>query len=106
MISFKPAEARGDVLAYGAYDENAAECGMCRFALGGYDMKILSVEGEDIICEGLLRSSMNFCAQRGAYIAHFEPEIIPAAVRLGFSAEKTAVEIPDALASSCCSCGK
>lgn len=102
MILFKPVVTDGDILCYAALDENNEKCGECTFTLGGYNMCVLSLEGEDTVKEGLLRSSLNFCANRGAYLAELKCGVTPAAERLGFNENVLIREIPDALASTCC----
>lgn len=90
---------------YSAFDEGL-EIGTCSFASEGYDMKIVSLCCDDeTVAEGLLRSSMNYCAQKGAYLAHITKDLMrPAAEKLGFSDNNLIVEIPEALTS--CSCHK
>lgn len=91
-----------------ALDGEEKETGRCTFSIDGYLMKFLSVDcPDDIITEGLARASMNYAANRYAYIAEIGRELSsPAFLRLGFSGEDVLrVEIPEALMSSGCKCG-
>lgn len=81
-------------------------CGKCIFHNNGYEMDIDSVEAEDDeIAEGLIRSALNYCANRGTYIAHYlAADFGHIAEMLGFAAEGGAPtgEIPELLKGSCC----
>ncbi len=99
---------------YIGYDMNdsAKECGFSVFRLGGYTMEILNIvtECDDETVEGFIRSSLNYGANRGAYIAFFNSANgIKVAERLGFKANDKKIlegEIPELLAGSCCKCKK
>lgn len=87
-----------------ALDGEEKEIGRCTFSIDGYLMKFLTVDcKDDIIIEGLARASMNYAANRYAYIAQIGKDISSAAfLRLGFSGEDVlSVEIPEALMSGC-----
>ncbi len=106
MIRFVPFET-DKTAGMIALDSGEIEIGRCEFSLDGYSMRFLSVEcQDDIITEGLARASMNYAANRYAYIAEIGKDIsLPAFFRLGFSGEEILrVEIPEALSSGC-SCG-
>lgn len=81
-------------------------CGKCVFHNHGYEMDIDSVEAEDDeIAEGLIRSALNYCANRGTYIAHYlAPDFGRVAEMLGFADDngKLSGEIPELLKGSCC----
>lgn len=105
MIRFIPFENDG-VIGMNAV-ENDNEIGNCTFKIDGFDMEFLSVDcADDIIIEGLARASMNYAANRYAYIAKIEKKYVsPAFIRLGFTGDEIlSVEIPVALTSGC-SCG-
>ena len=105
MIRFVPFEKDG-IIGMDAL-ENDKNIGFCTFVINGFDMEFLTVEcNDDIIIEGLARASMNYAANRYAYIAKIKKELsAPAFIRLGFSGEDILnVEIPVALTSGC-SCG-
>lgn len=103
---FRPAEPEAGAAGYTATDENGVCVGECRFTYDALEMKFTSVScGDDLIKEGLVRSSMNYCANRGVYLSTVSPVMLcPALNRLGFSGDSLTVEIPEALSSSCCSC--
>ncbi|MBQ7549277.1 MAG: hypothetical protein IJT03_06190 [Clostridia bacterium] len=81
-------------------------CGKCIFHNNGYEMDIDSVEAEDDeIAEGLIRSALNYCANRGTYIAHYlAPGFGRVAEMLGFADDDgtPSGEIPELLRGSCC----
>jgi len=107
MIRFVPFTA-DETAGMIALDGEEKEIGRCTFLVDGYLMKFLSVDcSDDIITEGLARASMNYAANRYAYIAEISKDISSSAfLRLGFSGEDVLrVEIPEALMSSGCSCG-
>lgn len=91
---------------------SGAECGYSVFRLGGYTMEILDIvtESDAETVEGFIRSSLNYGANRGAYIAYFKSEKgIEVAKTLGFSLNKENIlegEIPELLAGSCGKCKK
>lgn len=107
MLEFRPADESQNTASYIAYDKGL-ECGNCTFDFVGFDMRFTLIDcSDDSVKEGLMRSAMNYCANRNAYICMIKPDMLcPAAMRLGFTADRLAVEIPEALASTCCSCGK
>ncbi len=85
-----------------------AECGFSVFRLNGYTMEIIDIvtESDDETVEGFIRSSLNYGANRGAYIAYYKaPNGIEVAESLGFKISKDNIlegEIPELLAGSCC----
>lgn len=106
MIRFVPFTT-DEIAGMAAFDGEENEIGRCTFSIDGYLMKFLSVDcADDIIIEGLARASMNYAANRYAYIAEIGKDISsPAFFRLGFSGEDVLrVEIPEALMSGC-NCG-
>ncbi len=88
--------------------DGGAECGFSVFRLNGYTMEILDVvtESDNETVEGFIRSSLNYGANRGAYIAYYKAESgIDVAKTLGFKNNKENIlegEIPELLAGSCC----
>ena len=74
MIRFVPVPENAGVCGYVGYDlsNDGKECGRCTFRLNGYTMEILFVESLDNdaeTAEGLIRSALNYGANRLAYIA-------------------------------------
>ena len=104
MIEFCPECNETGIVAYNAI-ENGEIIGKCT-AECGYEAKIISLKAnDDITAEGLMRSILNHCANKGAYIAYVDASLLcPATEKLGFSKDNLSREIPDILTSSCCSC--
>ncbi len=102
MIRFLPAENN----SMKAFDADT-EVGFCTFEINGFNMVIKSLTAtDDIIAEGLIRASLNYGANRGAYIAQVGNGLFQNVfIRLGFKGEKMlSAEIPEVLTGSCCSC--
>lgn len=106
MYYFKPTE-NGECFSYTAYD-NEQEAGFCKCRLKDDTLILESAEflSEEIF-EGLVRSSLNYGANRGAYIAIASPGYCDNVLkRLGFSQNdrgEYSGEIPELL-SSCSEC--
>lgn len=105
MIRFVPLKKENcvEVTAY----EGEKAVGTAHFTVDGFNMSFISVDcSDDIIVEGLARSSMNYAANRNAYIALLPKSLnAPAFKRLGFEGDDVlSVEIPEALMTGC-SCG-
>lgn len=98
------------LFGYIGYDLSAdgRKCGECVFRLNGYTMEILSVEaeGDDETAEGLIRSALNYGANRLSYIAYYKAKKhISVAELLGFEKDNNGVlsgDIPTLLQGSCC----
>ncbi len=107
MLRFRPCAEKEGCAAYQA-ELDSVKCGTCDFDWSGYQMFFRSVSCEDdIVTEGLLRSAMNYCANRGVYTSTITPDMLsPAARRLGFTEDELTVDIPDALTSTECGCMK
>ena len=98
------------LIGYIGYDLSAdgRKCGKCVFRLNGYTMEILSVEAEDDdeTAEGLIRSALNYGANRLSYIAYYKAKKhISVAELLGFEKDNNGVlsgDIPTLLQGSCC----
>lgn len=102
MIKFLPYEEAG-LVGMKAF-ENDNVLGFCTFTLCGFNMNFEEIRcDDDIITEGLARASMNYGANKNAYIAKIKKEhFCPAFERLGFKGEEVmSVEIPEALTSGC-----
>lgn len=90
------------------YDADGAECGKCVFRLNGYTMDVCFVEALDSDAEteeGLIRSALNYGANRGVYIAFYKAEAALDVARvLGFKEENGVLsgEIPVLLKGNCC----
>ncbi len=105
MIRFVPGE-KENCVEITAFDGETA-IGNAQFTVDGFNMYFISVDcPDDIIVEGLARASMNYAANRNAYIANIKKELsAPAFSRLGFTGDEVlSVEIPEALMTGC-SCG-
>ncbi len=117
MLIFKPKtnldlgeKYIGDTSALGyiGYDEKGNECGMAVFHLDGYFIEIneISVPDKDPETqEGLIRSALNYGANRSAYIAYYKAdEALDVAKALGFTQveDKLTGEIPVLLTGHCC----
>lgn len=91
---------------------SGAECGYSVFRVNGYTMEIIDVDGacDEETIEGFIRSSLNYGANRGAYIAYYKSSKgIGVAKTLGFKENNDRIlegEIPELLAGSCCKCKK
>ncbi len=85
-----------------------SDCGFSVFRLNAYTMEILDIvtKSDDETLEGFIRSSLNYGANRGAYIAYYKAANgTEVAKRLGFEMNKENIlegEIPELLAGSCC----
>lgn len=113
MIEFIPGTLNENgVFTYTASGENAK--GVCKAKLDGAKLTLFSVTGADddsYVTEGLVRSALNFGANRNAYTAYADPGAFGAQVTavlrmLGFEDENGMLvcDIPDALTGSCCHC--
>ena len=98
-------------LVYGGYsgfDEDGNSVGNCLFSIDGYNCYLLSVDCDyvdKLLVEGYIRASLNFCANRNAYMAHCEIEdISDVLVMLGFIKNNNVYsgDIPTLLKGSCC----
>lgn len=117
MLTFKPKtntdlgeKYKNDdrALGYIGYEESGKECGMAVFYLDGYTMEIIEVSVPDKDSEtreGLIRSCLNYGANRNAYIAYYSAaEAVEVAKSLGFEpdGDRLSGEIPFLLAGHCC----
>lgn len=95
---------------YIGYDmsNSEQECGFSVFRVNGYTMEIVEIvtDADDETVEGFIRSSLNYGANRGAYIAYFKASSGKnVAENLGFKNNGDNVpegEIPELLAGHCC----
>lgn len=96
---------------YGAYigiDENGNNVGKCLMKINGYNCEIVCVDcdySDKLLVEGYLRATLNFCANRNAYMAHCNiAEISEVLLYLGFENENGIYsgDIPTLLKGSCC----
>ena len=96
---------------YGVYiglDEESNEVGKCLVKTDGYNCYFLNVEcdySDKLLVEGFLRSGLNYCANRNAYMCYCEiDDICDVLLHLGF--ENTngiySGDIPTLLKGSCC----
>ncbi len=103
MIRFIPSEL-DSMKAF----EGDNEIGAASFEIHGYDITIKSLTAvDDVIAEGLIRSALNYGANRGSYIAKVNSGIYENVFRmLGFKGEDIlTAEIPEVLTGCCCSHG-
>ncbi len=109
MLEFKPGKVSEEVYLYSAY-EGDIKLGECTFSIDGMYMEILSVSEniDPLTAEGLVRSALNFGANRNAYIAKANPQKVDATpfVTLGFEEENGFLvsDIPSALQGHCKDC--
>ena len=106
MLVFRPEDEKENSAAYVAVLDNV-KVGRCEFSYTDYQMDYTLIDcDDDILTEGLLRSSMNYCGNRGVYVAAIEKNMLsPAARRLGFCEDDLRVDIPEALTKTECRCG-
>lgn len=117
MLTFKPKNYKdlGEkykndeaALGYIGYEDDGKYCGMAVFYLNGYRVEITEVTVPDKdpeTQEGLIRSALNYAANRSAYIAEYKAsEAVDVAKMLGFAPEgdRLTGEIPFLLAGHCC----
>lgn len=96
---------------YGGYignDENGNNVGKCLLSIDGFKCYIHVVEcdySDKLLVEGFLRSALNYCANRNAYMAYCSIyEIIDVLSYLGFENNDGIYsgDIPTLLKGSCC----
>ncbi len=96
---------------YGAYvgnDEDGNDVGTCLMSIAGYKCYIESVEcdyADKLLVEGFLRSALNYCANRNAYMAYCRiDDISDVLLHLGFENNDGVYsgDIPTLLKGSCC----
>ena len=106
----EPYSSEENCFGYIGYDMDAGDsvCGKCVFRLNGYTMDVCYVEAlnDDAETEeGLIRSALNYGANRGVYIAYYKAEAaVDVAKVLGFEDENGTLsgDIPPLLRGSCC----
>ncbi len=100
-----------DESVYGGYlgvDEEQNVVGKCLMNVNKYNCNIISLEcdyEDELLVEGFLRASLNFCANRNAYMAHCQlSEISDVLTYLGFENYNGVYsgDIPTLLKGSCC----
>lgn len=96
---------------YGSYiglDEDGTNVGKCLVKIDGYNCYFLSIEcdlSDKLLVEGFLRSGLNYCANRNAYMCHCSiDEISDVLTHLGFEYINGIYsgDIPTLLKGSCC----
>lgn len=96
---------------FGGYiglDEDENPVGKCLMCIKEYNCYILDLDcdfSDKLLVEGFLRASLNFCANRNAYMAHCEiSEISEVLKYLGFENNNGVYsgDIPTLLKGSCC----
>ena len=97
----------GDCARISALDGDS-EIGSCFVAVNGYKCCLSDIcvnEPDDLLVEGLIRSALNFAANRGAYIAECSDfNYLNVLKTLGFEKSDSGYsgEIPELLKGSCC----
>lgn len=100
-----------DDLQYGCYtgfDENGEQVGKCLFSIDGYKCNLISIEcdfSDKLLVEGFIRASLNYCANRNAYMSYCSlNEIEDVLLLLGYEKNKNIYcgDIPSLLKGSCC----
>ena len=123
MIFYKPINKLDDIkqkfpdfifnneIIYGAYlgiDEDGTNVGSCLMSIDAYKCNIELIEcdySDKLLVEGFLRSALNFCANRNAYMAYCKiHEISDVLSHLGFENNDGVYsgDIPTLLKGSCC----
>ncbi len=123
MIFYKPINELDDikqkfsdftfnnVISYGAYlgiDEEGNLVGTCLMSINAYNCYIEIIEcdySDKLLVEGFLRSALNYCANRNAYMAYCKiHEISDVLSHLGFENNDGVYsgDIPSLLKGSCC----
>ncbi|MGN0545161.1 MAG: hypothetical protein ACI4I0_06330 [Acutalibacteraceae bacterium] len=112
MLEFKPFDIDDDTHGYRAF-ENGEIIGESIFRINSAWVDILSVKAANddlLVAEGLIRSSLNFAANRGVYMARANAgsAVSQPFETLGFSkdGDDYISDIPSALTGSCKDCGK
>ena len=104
MLTFKPTK-EGEFYGYIAFDEEE-QAGSCIFKIDGMYTDLLKINAKDeLVAEGLVRSALNFSANRSCYIARCpEGQADSVLDGLGFKnlSGIYSAEIPEALKGSCC----
>ncbi len=109
MLEFKPGSEKDGIYSYSAYEKDV-KIGECTFSIDGMYMEVLSISADidELTAEGLVRSALNFGANRNAYIAKANPDKVSTTpfITLGFNEEKGFLvsDIPSALQGSCKDC--
>lgn len=110
MLEFKPFDIDDKLHGYRA-QENGEVIGECIFSVDGLYVEVFEVKSEDpLTAEGLVRSALNFAANRNAYMARADMNRLSSEPfkTLGFEEENGfyVSDIPSALTGSCSHCGK
>ena len=94
--------------AYIGFDEDGSYVGKSLVCINGYNCNIIALNcdyTDKLLVEGFLRASLNFCANRNAYMAHCEiSEISEILEYLGFEKNNGVYsgDIPTLLKGNCC----
>lgn len=111
LKSLYPQMKFNENIQYGGYfgvEEDGSQVGKCLFSIDGYNCYLLSIDcdySDKLLVEGYIRASLNFCANRNAYMAHCEiEEISDVLLMLRFIKENNIYsgDIPTLLKGSCC----
>ena len=100
-----------DNKTYGGYfgiEEDGSLVGQCLFSIEGYNCYIITIEcdyKDKLLVEGFIRASLNYGANRSAYMAHCNIiNIEDVLLMLGFEKKNDTYsgDIPTLLKGSCC----
>ena len=106
MIYFRP-EINGNTAVISALDGESVSGG-CKVSVNSYECVLSDItvaDNDELLAEGLIRSALNFAANRGAYIAKCSQSEFDGVLKmLGFAANggEYSGEIPELLKGSCC----
>jgi hypothetical protein len=107
MLYFKPVEENGENIKIIALDGDR-ELGSCFVRIEAYKCFLSGItadENDALLVEGLIRSALNYAANRGAYIATCLDDSIKNVLEyLGFENKDGEYrgEIPELLKGNCC----
>ena len=93
---------------YSGFEVDGSQVGQCLFSIEGYHCYIITIECDymdKLLVEGFIRASLNYCANRNAYMAYCEiDEISDVLLMLGFEKKNNTYsgDIPTLLKGSCC----
>ena len=93
---------------YWGIEEDGTHVGKCLFSIDGHSCHIIAIDCDymdKLLVEGFIRASLNYCANRNAYMAYCEiNEISDVLSMLGFKKKNNTYsgDIPTLLKGSCC----
>ena len=106
MIYFKP-DSNENSTCIKAFDGDN-KIGSCKLSVKGYECELSGITvslDDNLLVEGLIRSALNYAANRGAYIANCSQSGFDSVLKMlgfHFSEGVYSGEIPELLKGSCC----